>query len=279
MANSGSISPLWGALTRFISVDCCEFSLHLVSNLSPRCLPISVFFFSTLSLHPPKPDSFCFYHLQLHPPSTVSILFLLPREVHMFPIELFLLLTFSGAVEYSMIIFYFIANIMKGGYIMLIFLGLVYLPQDEFFFYSSIHLPENSWYHCFSQLSNTPLHKCTIFFCSFFRWGKSMLFSFWVMNKAATDIVEQVSLWYDGVYFIYFLIIFIELYIFLSSPVYLSPPLQPSPKVPMLPIYSGDLIYFYFPCRLDLCVFLLESSLLSRFSGLLFVGCFSLFYV
>lgn len=150
MANSGSISPLWGVLTRFISVDCWEFSLHLVSNLSPRCLPISVVFFSTLSLNPSHPDPFCFCCLQPHPPSTMSILFLLPREIHMFPVELFLLLTFSGAVECSMIIFYFIANIMKGGYIMLIFLGLVYLPQDEFF-YSSIHLPENSWYHwCFT---------------------------------------------------------------------------------------------------------------------------------
>ena len=37
------------------------------------------------------------------------------------------------------------------------------------------------------------------------------------------------------------IIIFMEFYIFLCSPLYLSPLRQPSRKVPMLPIYSGDL--------------------------------------
>ena len=60
-----------------------------------------------------------------------------------------------------------------------------------------------------------------------------------------------------------FLLIFIELYIFLSSSC-LSLNLQPSPKVPMLPVYSRDLVFFYFPCRLDLCMSLLGSSLLSK---------------
>ena len=46
---------------------------------------------------------------------------------------------------------------------------------------------------------------------------------------------------------------FTELYIYLCSPSCLSPPLQPSSMVPMLPIYSGDLVFFYFPCRLDPC--------------------------
>ena len=55
--------------------------------------------------------------------------------------------------------------------------------------------------------------------------------------------------------------------IILCSPLCLSPPLQPSPMVPMLPIYSGDLLFLYFPCRLDPCTSLLGSSLLSRFSG------------
>ena len=74
------------------------------------------------------------------------------------------------------------------------------------------------------------------------------------------------------------IIIIIELYIFLWSLPYFSPLLQPSPKVPMplqpslkvplLPIYSRDLVFFYFPCRLDLCMSLLGSSLLSRFSGI-----------
>ena len=69
-----------------------------------------------------------------------------------------------------------------------------------------------------------------------------------------------------------FLLIFIELYIFLCSLPCLSPPLQPSPKVPMLSIYSGDLIFFHFLCRLDLCMSLLGSSLLSRFSGTVICG-------
>ena len=38
--------------------------------------------------------------------------------------------------------------------------------------------------------------------------------------------------------------------------------------VPMLPIYSGDLVFFYFPCWLDPCMSLLGSSLFSRFSGI-----------
>ena len=59
--------------------------------------------------------------------------------------------------------------------------------------------------------------------------------------------------------------IFIELYIFLCSPLYLSPPFQPSPKVAMIPIYSGNLVFFFFPCRLDLYMSFLGSSLLSRF--------------
>ena len=62
---------------------------------------------------------------------------------------------------------------------------------------------------------------------------------------------------------------FIELYIFLCSPPWLTLPLQPSHMPPMLPICSGDLIFFYFPCRLDLCMSLLGSSLLSKFSGVM----------
>ena len=58
-------------------------------------------------------------------------------------------------------------------------------------------------------------------------------------------------------------LIFIDLYIFLFSP-----PLQPSLKVPMLPIYSGDFAFFYFPRRLDLCMSLLGSSLF----GTVFIG-------
>ena len=69
-----------------------------------------------------------------------------------------------------------------------------------------------------------------------------------------------------------FLLSFTDLYFFLCSPPFLSPALQPSPMVPMLPIYSGDLVFFYFPCRLDLCMSLLGSSLLSKFSGIVICG-------
>ena len=63
----------------------------------------------------------------------------------------------------------------------------------------------------------------------------------------------------------------IELDIFLCSPPHLSHPLPPSPKVPMLPVYSGELVFFYFPRRLDLCMSLLGSSL-SGFSGIVICG-------
>ena len=43
-------------------------------------------------------------------------------------------------------------------------------------------------------------------------------------------------------------------------------------KIPMLPIYSKDLVFFYYPCRLDPCMSLLGSSLLSRFSGIVICG-------
>ena len=69
-------------------------------------------------------------------------------------------------------------------------------------------------------------------------------------------------------------------YLFLSSPTFfsasppcLSSPLQPPPKVPML---QGDLVFFYYSCRLDLYMSLLGSSLLSRFSGI--VICERFFY-
>ena len=52
--------------------------------------------------------------------------------------------------------------------------------------------------------------------------------------------------------------------------------LPSSPMVPMLPIYSGDLVIFYFPCRLDPSMSLLGSSLLSRFSGI--VNCGLIFF-
>ena len=51
-------------------------------------------------------------------------------------------------------------------------------------------------------------------------------------------------------------------------PFYFSPPLQTSWKIPMLPIYSGNLVFSYYPCRLDLCMSLLGFLLLSRFSGI-----------
>ena len=71
-------------------------------------------------------------------------------------------------------------------------------------------------------------------------------------------------------------IYFIELYIFLCCPPFFSLHLLPSSITHMLPIYSGDLVCFHFLCRLDLCMTLLGSSLLSRFSGI--VICSTQFY-
>ena len=63
-----------------------------------------------------------------------------------------------------------------------------------------------------------------------------------------------------------FLSFLLEIYIFLNAFHFLSPPLLFSPIIPMLPNYTGNLIFFYFPCCLYPCMSLLVSSLLSRFS-------------
>ena len=57
------------------------------------------------------------------------------------------------------------------------------------------------------------------------------------------------------------------LLLLLLSNTFFSAPHSSSLMLFMLPIYSGDLVFFYFPCRLDLCKSLLVSSLLSKFSG------------
>ena len=81
---------------------------------------------------------------------------------------------------------------------------------------------------------------------------------------------------YIFVWMVFILIVFIELYIFLCSPPFLSPPLLPSPLVLMLLIYSGDLDFSYFPCRLNPCMSLLGFSLLSGFSRI--VNCRLVFF-
>ena len=68
--------------------------------------------------------------------------------------------------------------------------------------------------------------------------------------------------------FCFFFIGLIELYLFpllTFWPLHLPSALS---VVPMLPIYSDDLVFCYFPCRLNTCVSLLGPSLLSRFSGM-----------
>ena len=61
---------------------------------------------------------------------------------------------------------------------------------------------------------------------------------------------------------ILFFIDLIELYIFFCFPPCLYLPLQPSPMVSMLSIYSGELVFYYFPRRLDPYMSLLGSWLL-----------------
>ena len=41
-----------------------------------------------------------------------------------------------------------------------------------------------------------------------------------------------------------------------------------SPMIPTFPIYSGDLVFFYCPYRLNLCISLFGSFLVSRLSGI-----------
>ena len=80
------------------------------------------------------------------------------------------------------------------------------------------------------------------------------------------------------IYFIFFLFI-IELYIFLHSPPYLSPTLLPTPMVSMLSIYSEDLVFFYFSCRLDPRMSVLGPSLLSRFCEIMNCRLLFLFFM
>ena len=85
---------------------------------------------------------------------------------------------------------------------------------------------------------------------------------------------------YEQQYF--FLSLFLLSSTFFSALLPASPLPSPptSPKVPKLPIYSADLVFFYFPCRLDLCKFLLGSSLQSKVPGIVICGLvfFALFF-
>lgn len=69
---------------------------------------------------------------------------------------------------------------------------------------------------------------------------------------------------FKKIFFLSFcLFAFIELYIFLRFLLFLLPSLLPSPMIPMLAIYSGDLVFFYYLSRLGPCMSLLGSSFLS----------------
>ena len=68
--------------------------------------------------------------------------------------------------------------------------------------------------------------------------------------------------------FFFFFSVFIALYIFLHALPFLPCSLLPFPVIIMLPIYSGDLIFFFFLFR--------SMPLLSRFSGV--VNCCFIFF-
>ena len=75
-------------------------------------------------------------------------------------------------------------------------------------------------------------------------------------------------------FFFNFLIDFIKLYIFLCSPLSLHLPFYSLSWFPTPPMYSGDLVFFYFPCRFDPYMSLLGSSLMAAFSGIMIVSWF-----
>lgn len=72
----------------------------------PKCTPISVVSPGSLSLHL-HPDLILFPYLPISSSPLISILFLLPREIHESPLEPSLLLSLSSFVDCSMIILYF----------------------------------------------------------------------------------------------------------------------------------------------------------------------------
>ena len=75
--------------------------------------------------------------------------------------------------------------------------------------------------------------------------------------------LQEVSCFWS---FLGFLKLFSLMYIVFSA-LLPSSPLLPSPMIPLLPNSSEDSVFFYFPCRLDPYMSVLDSSLLSRFSG------------
>ena len=116
------------------------------------------------------------------------------------------------------------------------------------------------------RISYTLLFRALIPFMTFFS-PQDLIYSELIPSYYQQGFLESVSS-FQG----FSLIDFIKLYIFLCCPHFFSPPLQPSPMVHMLPIYSGDLVFFYLSRRLDLHMSLLVSSLLSRFSGIVICG-------
>ena len=86
------------------------------------------------------------------------------------------------------------------------------------------------------------------------------------------QLVKYIALSYPKPYYFFlFNCFYWAVYFFHSTP-FFSPPLLPFPMILMPPIHSGDLVFFYISCRLDPCMSLLGSSLLSRFSGIVICG-------
>ena len=110
--------------------------------------------------------------------------------------------------------------------------------------------------------------------------NKSFSFIKQIIGKMPTYMVQEknnqqkpifYSLFFFFSFFFLFFIafVYIELYIFSTPPPFLSPSLLPSLMVPMLQVYSGDLVFLYFPGRLDPYMYLLGSSQLSGFPGIM----------
>ena len=120
-----------------------------------------------------------------------------------------------------------------------------------------------SWTHNFSVLSSTKCPEPWVqeLCCRCLNWYYAC-YSQLLLKFGYLWLFAIVSCCCKKTFKLLFFIFYWAIHFLCSLP-FLPPNLLPSL---MIPIYSEDLVFFYFPCRLGPCISLLGSSLLSMFS-------------